>query len=64
MGDKWLSRKIFQKISRGVAFFTFAGKGFESQWLCQNTPAPNQSGVTTFLKNPLVVALPYPQRFR
>src|SRR6201989_552097 len=36
MGDKSLSSELFQKISRSAVFFIFAGKGFESQWLCQN----------------------------
>ncbi|TGV83352.1 hypothetical protein EN792_026140 [Mesorhizobium sp. M00.F.Ca.ET.149.01.1.1] len=36
--DNWLSRELFQKISRRPGFFIFVGKGFESQWLCQNMP--------------------------
>jgi len=34
--DNWLSSELFQKISDWLGFFIFAGKGFESQWLCQN----------------------------
>jgi hypothetical protein len=36
--DNWLSSELFQKISRRPGFFIFFGKGFESQWLCQNMP--------------------------
>jgi hypothetical protein len=36
--DNWLSSELFQNISHRPGFFIFAGKGFESQWLCQNMP--------------------------
>jgi hypothetical protein len=39
IGGKALSSKLFQKISFRALFFIFGGKGFESQWLCQNVSA-------------------------
>jgi hypothetical protein len=39
--NNWLSSDLFHKISRQPGFFIFAGKGFESQWLCQTIVLPH-----------------------